>query len=157
MRKTMLIVGSLFLAMLCTSLLWIVYTNIERFLLAQSQNISYTNTIDIKIKESQGFMVGKQDADDQQIQQKLIDFAQDPALEKAYSFYSVSIPASATLSIASKELMSDMFIFAVSDNFFTDKDIDVRSSITPVAISKTVLTLYNTQVANATVFPELPE
>ena len=157
MRKTMLIVGSLFLAMLCTSLLWIVYTNIERFLMVQSQNISYTNTIDIKRKESQGFMVGKQNTDDVALQQKLLDVAQDPALDKSYTFYSLSLPASATLTIASKELVSDMFIFAVSDNFFTDKDIDVRSTTIPVALSKTVLTLYNTQVANATIFPELPE
>ncbi len=77
MRKTILIVGSLFLAMLCTSLLWIVYTNIERFLMMQSQNISYTNTIDLKRKEAQGFMVGKQDTDDSILQQKLLEFAQD--------------------------------------------------------------------------------
>ncbi len=157
MRKTLLIIGSLFLAMLCTSLLWIVYTNIERFLMMQSQNISYTNTVDLKRKESQGFMVGKQDTNDTQLQQKLLDFAQDPALDKAYTFYSLSLPASATLSIASKELMSDMFIFAVSDNFFADKGIDVRWSTLPIALSKTLLTLYNTQVANATIFPELPE
>ena len=126
MRKTLLIIGSLFLAMLCTSLLWIVYTNIERFLMMQSQNISYTNTIDLKRKEAQGFMVGKQDTDDTKLQQKLLDFAQDTGLDKAYTFYSLSLPASATLTIASKELVSDMFIFAVSDNFFADKNIDVR-------------------------------
>lgn len=49
-HKTILIIGGLFLAMLCTSLLWIVYSNIEHFLMEQSNNLSYGHTIEIARK-----------------------------------------------------------------------------------------------------------
>lgn len=156
-HKTTLIVWGLFLAMLCTSMLWVVYTNIERFLLDQSHSISYTNTVEITRKGSRGFLIGKQNDDEKDIQKKLLSLTDNPAFTKAYVLYSFSLPVSAKISIVSKDIITDMFIFVLSDNFFADKNIAIDGHTIPIALSKTILTLYNTQIANATLFPELPE
>lgn len=81
----------------------------------------------------------------------------NPAFTKAYVFYNFSIPVSAKISIASKDIITDMFIFVLSDNFFADKGIVIDTPTIPIALSKTILTLYNTQIANTTLFPEIPE
>lgn len=143
--------------MLCTSMLWVVYTNIERFLLDQSHSISYTNTVEVTRKGSRGFLIGKQNDDEKDIQKKLLSLTDNPAFTKAYVLYSFSLPVSAKISIVSKDIITDMFIFVLSDNFFADKNIAIDGHTIPIALSKTILTLYNTQIANATLFPELPE
>lgn len=145
--------------MVCTSLLWVVYSNIQRFLTEQSHGLDYTNTIDLKRKESsQGFMItSKVSSKDAELQKKLLDFTKNPALEKAYVFYSMSLPATALLHIAGTEMESDMFIFAASDSFFIDKNIPLNNTDIPIALNKSLLTMYNTQIANSTIFPELPE
>lgn len=102
-------------------------------------------------------MISKQTTQDAALEKKMLSFADDPALSKAYIFYSLSLPASVKVSLANKEITSDMFIFVLSDNFFADKNINANTKQIPVALSKTLLTLYNTQIANATIFPELPE
>lgn len=156
-HKTMLIVWGLFLAMLCTSMLWIIYTNIERFLLDQSHSVIYTHTVEVTRKESRWFLIGKQNNAETDIQKKLVALVDNPAFTKAYVFYNFSIPVSAKISIASKDIITDMFIFVLSDNFFADKGIVIDTPTIPIALSKTILTLYNTQIANTTLFPEIPE
>lgn len=123
----------------------------------QSNNLSYGHTIEVARKWSRGFMISKQTTQDAALEKKMLSFADDPALSKAYIFYSLSLPASVKVSLANKEITSDMFIFVLSDNFFADKNINANTKQIPVALSKTLLTLYNTQIANATIFPELPE
>jgi hypothetical protein len=48
-----------------------------------------------------------------------------------------------------------MFIFLASDNYFTEKELNKK--YIPISISNSLISLYNVQLANDTLFPKIPE
>lgn len=146
--RSLLIVGVLIISILASILLRWMYDNVQQFLFQQAGLYEYDYTVQIKDRWSRWWMVQNEALGNSSFDPVLAD----PNLGKKYVIFQMNIPWQIQLDLAGQEFSSDIFLFAISDDFFEQS---IVSSRMPIAISELMLNLYNTQLADSTILPRI--
>lgn len=150
--RTILIVIVLAISLLAYALIRSLYNNIEWFLFQQNGIYEYDYTIDFKDPTRRwGFI---NNTNQWEIDPNFRDpIIQNESIQEKYILSAIELPVQVSVSLANESIVTDVILFAISDDFFGTFEEDTI----PVAISEIMLNLYNTQIAEEWILPTIPK
>ena len=150
--RTILIIIVLAISLLSSALIWSLYDNIEGFLFQQHWVYEYDYAVEFKDPSSRWWFVNNQNIEttSSTIRQPILD---DQTIDKKYIVSSLKLPVQISIGIVGENITSDIIVFSISDDFFGN----IWWDTIPVAIGEMMLNLYNTQIADEWILPNIPK
>lgn len=152
-KKTLLTIFIFALVVFFNLFVFSLYSNIENFFVSQNLWKSSKTKFEISLKENNSFFLDKKETK-HKYQKEIKELRQDENIEKIYYLYNTDIPTSISINFFDQEFKTDIFLFWISDNFFSWKQ---NKDFIPIGISTKLLNFYNLQLANWNFFPKLSE
>jgi hypothetical protein len=153
--KSALIIFSILISIFFTVFSVLLYKNIENFFINQNIWKDSERMFEIIVKDSAAWLFFKDKSKNLNNINELYELEKDENIERIHFFYNIDIPVSSKINFLWQEIDTDIFIFLASDNYFNEKEL--KKDYIPISISNSLINLYNTQLANDSLFPKIPE
>lgn len=156
--KTILIIATFFMTVFFTIFMLFFYNNVENFFIKKWIWDVNFKRFDIYLKSAVSSISLSNSWFDQASISKINELKFDPNIDKLYYFYNTKLPFSIKIDMFWNKIDTDVFLFVVSDNFFSDHWITNLSwDVLNFGISQSLIEFYNLQLANWEYFPKVPQ
>lgn len=156
--KTILVLLTFSISIFFTIFIFFFYNNVENFFIKKWIWDVNFKKFDIYLKSSVSSISLNNSGFNDSNLKKLDELKTDPNIDKLYYFYNTKLPFSIKIDVFWNTIDTDVFLFAVSDNFFKDHNITNFSwNVLNFAISQSLIEFYNLQLANWDYFPRVPQ